>query len=344
MSPFPKVPKTIAAACIAAFATLAIAGTAPDAWGKSRKAAAQRADDFLAPMTTPAPGPAKFFTINAVLAKLDSRAQGQSDQVRLASLTPSETLTDAPAQSIPAPAIGMEPFGLFAFRAPEGALWRKWRGVEADITKEKEILARCETDMENCPSHAAQFTRLIKAIKSRSGREQLDEANRGVNTAIHYVSDTALHGEVDRWSAPLATFAAARGDCEDYAIAKYVALREAGFPVDDMRLVLVRDRSVREDHAVLAARHDGHWMIMDNRRSNLVEDNDVTSFTPLFAINHRGVHLFATPYAKRIMQDNETTAPAAESEDRGRNIDAEALNQSEPVASGGGFGTTPLLI
>lgn len=344
MSPFPKVPKAIAVACIAVFATLAVAGSAPDAWGKSRKAGAQRADDFLAPMVPPAPGPAKFFTINAVLAKLDRQAKGKPDQVRLASLSPSETLSDIPAPVIQTPAIGLEPFGLFAFRAPEGALWRKWRGVEADVEKEKAVLARCETDADNCPFHAAQFTRLIKAIKSRSGRAQLDEANRGVNTAIRYVSDMALHGEVDRWSAPLATFAAARGDCEDYAIAKYVALREAGFPVDDMRLVLVRDRSVREDHAVLAARHDGHWMIMDNRRAALIEDNDITSFTPLFAINHRGVHLFATPYAKRIMQDNEITAPAAESEDRDRNIDAKALNQSEPATSGGGFGTTPLLI
>ena len=43
-------------------------------------------------------------------------------------------------------------------------------------------------------------------------------------------SDFTQHGEADRWSAPLATFATAKGDCEDYAIAKYVALREAGFP------------------------------------------------------------------------------------------------------------------
>ena len=35
-----------------------------------------------------------------------------------------------------APPVGKEPFGLFAFRAPEGMLWRKWRGIEADIAKE----------------------------------------------------------------------------------------------------------------------------------------------------------------------------------------------------------------
>ena len=153
------------------------------------------------------------------------------------------------------------------------------------------------TGAEGCPSHAAQFLRLIKAVKARSGRDQLDEANRAVNMAIRYASDFALHGEADRWTAPLATFAIGKGDCEDYAIAKFVALTEAGFPRDDLQLVLVRDRAVRQDHAVLAARLDGHWLILDSRRSDLMDDNDASSFTPLFAINHRGVQLFAAPFA-----------------------------------------------
>ena len=127
-------------------------------------------------------------------------------------------------------------------------------------------------------------------------------------------SDFAQHGEADRWSAPLATFATGKGDCEDYAIAKYVALSEAGFPRDDLQLVLVRDRAVRQDHAVLAARLDGHWLILDSRRSELMNDSEATSFTPLFAINHRGVQLFAAPYAKRGPLDGDVdAAPAASS-------------------------------
>ena len=140
---------------------------------------------------------------------------------------------------------------------------------------------------------------MIKAVKAKSGRDQLDEANRAVNMAIRYMSDYAQHGEADRWSAPLASFATGKGDCEDYAIAKYVALSESGFPRDDLRLVLARDRAVRQDHAVLAARLDGHWLILDSRRSDLMNDSEVTSLTPLYAINHRGVQLLAAPFAKR---------------------------------------------
>jgi predicted transglutaminase-like cysteine proteinase len=256
--------------------------------------------------------PATFFSINAVLAKLDRQRGRGPDAVRLAALTPANVATDAPPAIKEAPAAGPEPFGLFTFRAPDGLLWRKWRGVEAAMAAEQAVLDRCRTDAGNCPSYAAQFLRVIHAVGAKSGREKLEEANRAVNQAIRYVSDFAQHGEPDRWSTPLATFATAKGDCEDYAIAKYVALVAAGFSRDDLQLVLVRDRAVRQDHAVLAARLDGHWLILDNRFSALKDDYEASSLMPLFAIDHQGVHLFASPYARRPLLDGEIAAsPAA---------------------------------
>jgi predicted transglutaminase-like cysteine proteinase len=288
-----------ASACFAADATVVAAASADFVPGSDRGS--------MRP-------PATFFSINAVLAKLDRQRGHGPGATRLAALTPSNLATDAPPPQEEAQPVGKEPFGLFTFRAPEGTLWRKWRGVEADMVKEQAVLDRCRTDAEACPAFAARFLRLIDAVKSKSGRGRLDEANRAVNAAIRYVSDLVQFGEIDRWSAPLATFATAKGDCEDYAIAKYVALREAGFPEGELRLVLVRDRAVRQDHAVLAAHLDGRWLILDNRRSELIADSDASSLTPLFAINHRGVQLFAAPYATRPLLASEVeAAPAAAS-------------------------------
>jgi predicted transglutaminase-like cysteine proteinase len=303
--------------------------------------AARAADDVSLESSEFMPGadvgpmrpPATFFSINAVLAKIDRQNGRGPGAVRLASLTPSNSATDASPAPKEARPVGTEPFGLFTFRAPEGMLWRKWRGVEADMAKEQAVMDRCREDAASCPSYAAQFLRLINAVKSKSGRARLDEANRAVNAAIRYVSDFAQFGEADRWSAPLASFATAKGDCEDYAIAKYVALREAGFPLDEMRLVLVRDRAVRQDHAVLAARLDGRWLILDNRRSELMEDADASTLTPLFAINHGGVHLFAASYAKRpLLADEVEAAPAADS-DGGTEIWGK-LEASQGIGSG----------
>src|SRR3954466_14607083 len=144
--------------------------------------------------------PATFFSINAVLAKLDRQRGRGPEAIRFAALTPSRVTTDAQVPEKELPELGKEPFGLFTFRAPEGMLWRKWRGVEADIAKEEIVLEGCREHPNACPSYAAQFLRLIEAVKAKSGRARLDEANRAVNAAIRYVSDFVQHGEPDRWS------------------------------------------------------------------------------------------------------------------------------------------------
>jgi hypothetical protein len=41
-----------------------------------------------------------------------------------------------------------------------------------------------------------------------------------------------------------------------------------------------RDRALRQDHAVLAARLDGRWLILDSQRSELIEDSLVRDLTP----------------------------------------------------------------
>src|SRR3954471_16036882 len=88
------------------------------------------------PYAAPTPPPVRFFTINAVLARHDGLSRAKSDAVQLASVnaaatTKSDVTSDAPASPAIAPMISEEPFGLFTFRAPEGLLWVKWRGVEA---------------------------------------------------------------------------------------------------------------------------------------------------------------------------------------------------------------------
>jgi predicted transglutaminase-like cysteine proteinase len=290
-----KLLKLGSPAYVAVFAvSICVCALSSDAYADDPKAAAEAPRDS-SPIRTSAQPPAKFFTINGVLAKLD-RAEGRGKAaIRLASLKSWNTMIDArlPTQ---ASARGAEPFGLFTFRSPEGLLSRKWRGLQSDISKEEKVLERCRADASDCPSYAAQFLRLINAIKSKSGRAQLEEANRGVNAAIRFVTDFSQYGEADRWSAPLATFATAKGDCEDYAFAKYVALRDAGFPSDDLRVVMGRDRTIRQDHAVLAARLDGRWLILDSQRAELIEDSRVADLTPVFAIDHRGVLLLAANY------------------------------------------------
>jgi predicted transglutaminase-like cysteine proteinase len=245
-------------------------------------------------------GPARFFTINQVLAKR-SAGTGTAAPIELAAIDPTGTTTDAPA--LRTATIGTEPFGLFTFRAPEGQLWAKWRKVEADMRADASVLARCQADAEHCTPAAARFNAIVAAAKAAQGRVRLALVNERVNAAIRYTSDYEQYGVADLWSAPLASLASGRGDCEDYAIAKYALLREAGVAARDLHVLLVRDNAVHLDHAVLAVRNDDHWLILDNRWNKLTEDTELHQFAPLFALDEDGVKLFAAPYAALGMQD-----------------------------------------
>jgi predicted transglutaminase-like cysteine proteinase len=246
--------------------------------------------------------PAVFFTITAVLAALDNRRpRAIPGRIRLASVARVGAISDGAIAPFGAMRpLGAEPFGYFGFRAPQGPVWQNWHGIEADIAHDQIILESCERNLHHCPANAAQFLRLIDAVKLKSGRAQLDLANRSVNRAIRYVSDPTQNGVADHWSAPLETFATGRGDCEDYAIAKYVVLREAGFPLDNLRIVLLRGRLFQQDHAVLAARINDDWIVLDSLHTALLDDSDLASFLPVFAISHRSIYLLAAPYIGQL--------------------------------------------
>jgi len=253
------------------------------------------------------PAPARYFTINQVLAK-QRGTSSSSSLTQLAAVQPSASTVDAPATAS-AVRQSDEPFGLLTLRAPEGQLWRKWREVSAAFRLELRQVSACRESEDSCTAPAKRFASLVDSAKRVSGRQRYQLVNRTINAAVRYVSDYTNHGVADKWSAPLATLSSGRGDCEDYAIAKFMVLLEAGTPKRDLRLVLAHDRLSRQHHAVLAVRDDGRWLILDNRWSELRSDSG-SEFVPLFAIASEEVRLFAAPYSMRVI-DARGVSPAS---------------------------------
>ena len=134
-----------------------------------------------------------------------------------------------------------EPFGLDVVPVTGGELLTKWNGVTAEIRADSDVLARCADGATSCPAAAQKFLDVVAQGRAREGRARIGVVNRAINLAVRPMSDLAQWGVADLWSAPLATLTSGRGDCEDYAIAKYAALIAAGFAEDDLRLVIVRD-------------------------------------------------------------------------------------------------------
>lgn len=116
------------------------------------------------------------------------------------------------------------------------------------------------------------------------------ERVRLVNMVVNrrpYVLDKANYGVDDYW-ATLDEFAARGGDCEDYAIAKYMLLKEAGIAPENMRVAVVYDLALNASHAVLSVDIDGTRYILDNQVEEALPDSQVNYYQPVYSVNERG--------------------------------------------------------
>jgi predicted transglutaminase-like cysteine proteinase len=113
---------------------------------------------------------------------------------------------------------------------------------------------------------------------------------RAVNAAVNafpYVSDEANWGKIDFWATPI-EFLHRAGDCEDFAVTKYMALRELGVAADDMRVAVVDDNELGTTHAVLLVAADGTYDVLDNLNEEVLPITALASYRPIYAINEHG--------------------------------------------------------
>jgi predicted transglutaminase-like cysteine proteinase len=177
-----------------------------------------------------------------------------------------------------------EPFDLPAMRVPTEEISAKWRELQSRILADEKTIADCHSNESTCSQAALRFLAIVKLGREQEGRARLGWLNRTVNMTVKPASDRALYGHADYWASPLQTLDSGAGDCEDYAILKYVVLRELGVDADDLRLVIVQDDKRLTEHAIVAVRSERKWLMLDNRTMAILNTEDVRNYRPLFAL------------------------------------------------------------
>ncbi len=134
---------------------------------------------------------------------------------------------------------------------------------------------------------------LIDEGRSESDWDRLHLVNDYVNRQINFVSDQQHYGRPDYWATPVESLGAGAGDCEDYAIAKYYALRAMGVPDEKLRLMYVRALRQNEPHMVLVyfEQPDQYPLVLDNLQPQIrsaIERNDLK---PVYSFNASGLWL-----------------------------------------------------
>jgi hypothetical protein len=128
-------------------------------------------------------------------------------------------------------------------------------------------------------------------LRGKDFLEQLGAVNSFFNR-FPYKTHEDIYGTRSYWATP-AEFMRNSGNCVDFAIIKYFALKQLGVDQNAMRITVLTDLSRDTPHAVLAVYHEDVAYILDNSTNMILPHTSLTHYMPQFSVNEsfRWVHV-----------------------------------------------------
>ena len=176
-------------------------------------------------------------------------------------------------------------FGTLEARSDNITLFPKWTGMLARHAAERPVLEQPCDERPQRRCEREKWSAFLESLRPLSRHAQLDAVNRRMNRK-RYVIDPTNYGVPDYWATPI-QFLYLNGDCEDYAIAKYLSLRDLGFDSDDLRIVVLEDLNLGIAHAVLAVYLGDDIFILDNQIDAVVTADVIRHYRPIYSVNER---------------------------------------------------------
>lgn len=136
---------------------------------------------------------------------------------------------------------------------------------------------------------ARQWNRLYNLAINQDFKTRLKYVNNFFNQWPAGL-DEKIWGIEDYWANPW-EFIANGGDCEDYAIAKFYALKTLGVPAKNLCLVVADDFKAMITHVVLVAidPNGRDFYVLDNTTDTIYKNGASTKLIPRYYINEHNV-------------------------------------------------------
>ena len=167
-------------------------------------------------------------------------------------------------------------FGLNETKNSDLRSFSKWTTMLDRFSNEQKSCKRTSTELCGLQT----LNRFIKVNQNNRNKFSLLEmVNQNINK-VAYVADSSK----DYWSTP-AQFMQRGGDCEDYAIAKFLALRQLGFSNEDMRVVVLYNTQRNEMNSALVVYLDGKSYLLDIEIPEVLNTQQISIYKPLYSIN-----------------------------------------------------------
>jgi predicted transglutaminase-like cysteine proteinase len=177
----------------------------------------------------------------------------------------------------------------------------QWTRVLAVMQAEQPAFDRCVESAVDCATPVLKNWReVIRSAKGLGRRDTLRTVNEFFNR-WPYKLDTEVYGLSEYWAAPR-EFMTRSGDCEDFAIAKYFALRKLGFSNDEMRIVILWDEIRGIGHAILAIYEENDILVLDSLSNLILSHSRYKQYKPQYSMNEttRWAHIggFKKPFTQ----------------------------------------------
>lgn len=175
-------------------------------------------------------------------------------------------------------------FRTIEFKSKSFKALPQWRRVLEQVKQEQKAFRACTNNPANCASEVQKSWReIILAAQGLGRMETLNKVNRYFNR-WPYKLDHEVFGVNEYWASPV-EFMTRSGDCEDFSIAKYFALKELGFRQEEMRVVIVMDRIRNIGHAVLAIYEKNDILVLDSLSNVILSHSKYKHYLPQYSMN-----------------------------------------------------------
>lgn len=179
---------------------------------------------------------------------------------------------------------------------------------EAEIQRLMDTVGQNDTEKRVIQRRLTSWKSMIESPKNKESDD-----NAKLRLVNDFVAETPFYCDPvqwcleDYWAKPLEFLANDGGDCEDFAIAKYYALRALGVPDEKLRIVYAgyRQGAFSGAHMVLAyyPTPDGDPLILDNINPDVLPGSRRADLTPVFSFNTQGL------WSAKEMKGRDTSNP-----------------------------------
>ena len=144
---------------------------------------------------------------------------------------------------------------------------------------------------KNVRKRYERFNTKIRELQNTTTEVKLEEINSFFNKIPH-VKDVEIWDKSDYWATPLEFLAKAKGDCEDYVIAKYFSLINLGVESKKLYFAYVKSTQFTSPHMVLSYFEKPYSvpLVLDNINLKIFPADKRQDLVPVY--NYNGDSLY----------------------------------------------------